>query len=674
MGDETQKSRERSRRLPKKLLHGGDYNPDQWLDRPDILEKDLAYMKEAKVNVVTLGVFSWSVYEPEEGTYNFQWLDDIMDRLYDNGIYVILATPSGARPAWMDEKYPEILRVNEYGIPNTHGVRHNHCMSSPAYREKVRVMDEMLAQRYGKHPALILWHISNELGGQCFCPLCAARFREFLKKRYGTIDQLNHQWWTTFWSHRFNSFDQIDPPSKRGETSIHGLNLDWKRFTTWNMTDFMTWEIQALRKWAPDIPVTTNFMRLYKGLDYHAMAPELDIISWDSYPAWGNPKETLTDTCFRTAFEHGVMRSMKPDRPFLLMESVPSIVNWHEANRLKRPGVHELTSLQAVACGSDSVLYFQWRKGRGSYEQYHGAVIDHLGTNTTRVFKDVAHLGQTLEELSYIQGSIGKNPAAIIFDWENRWAIEDMAGLSNRKNYDETIQSFHKVLLEHGIDGDMIPGDGDFENYKVLIAPMLYLLKPNTAKKLKAFVKNGGILLATYLTGYVNENTLCWLGGFPGDSLRELFGLYSEEIDSLYPEESNGLEFCGPLKGDENKTYEIRDFCELIHVEGACVMGKYTRDFYQNMPALTKNTYGKGQAWYLAARADEPAMAVILGKICQEAGLLWETLPKGLEIHRRYTEDGRCFTFNMNTTNAPLHYRGLSLGPLETKIIESKPE
>ncbi len=652
--------------MEKKLLHGGDYNPEQWLDRPDILEKDLAYMKEAGVNAVTLGVFSWSVYEPEEGVYDFSWLDTIMDRLYDNGISVILATPSGARPAWMDLKYPEVLRVNEYGLRNTHGVRHNHCMSSPVYREKVRIMDEMLAKRYANHPALILWHISNELGGQCFCPLCTKRFRQFLKKRYGTIDNLNHEWWTTFWSHRFTDFDQIDPPSKRGESSIHGLNLDWKRFTTWNMNDYMTWEIQALKKWAPNIPVTTNFMRLYRGLDYHKMAPALDIISWDSYPAWGNPGETLTDTCFKTAFEHGVMRSMKPDRPFLLMESVPSIVNWHPSNRLKRPGVHELTSMQAVACGSDSVLYFQWRKSRGSFEQYHGAVIDHLGTNDTRVFKEVAHLGQTLKDISYVQGSIAKNPAAIIFDWDNRWAIDDMAGLSDLKNYDETVQGIHKVLLEHGIDADLIPGDGDFENYKAVIAPMLYMLKPYTAKKLEQFVKKGGILLATYLTGYVNENTLCWLGGFPGDGLTDVFGMYTEEIDSLYAQERNGLAFTDSLA--PVKDFAIRDFCEIIKTKSAQVMAVYTRDFYAGTPVLTKNNYGQGQAWYLGARADEDAMAVILKTICETAGISWEELPKGLEIHRRYKE-GTCYTFYLNTTQEPLSYKDISLKPLETKIF-----
>lgn len=682
MKDIISQREKRLQRLSGRLLHGGDYNPEQWLDRPDILEKDIEYMKKAGVNTVTLGVFSWSVYEPREGAYYFEWLDKIIDRLYENGIYVILATPSGARPVWMDLKYPEVMRVNEMGVRNTHGLRHNHCMSSPVYRQKVAQMDELLARRYGSHPAVILWHVSNELGGVCYCPLCVERFRSWLKRKYKTIDRLNQQWWTTFWSHRFSDFDQIDPPTPRGEGSIHGLNLDWKRFTTWNMNDYMKSEIKILREITPDIPITTNFMHVYKGLDYHEMAPELDIISWDSYPAWGNDKETLTDTFLHTAFEHAVMRSLKPDQPYLLMESVPSIVNWHPANRQKRPGMHRLTSMQAVACGSDSILYFQWRKSRGSFEQYHGAVIDHLGTDHTRVFREVAQLGQELKELSQIQGSVIRSDVAVLFDWNSRWAIEDMAGLSDRKNYDETVEEFYKNLLCHGIEPALISPEDEFDRYKVIIAPMLYILGEGVAGRLKKYVENGGLVLATYLTGYVNENTLCWLGGFPGDGLREVFGLYTEEIDSLYPKERNGLRFvengnsstcldedkkrvCMP----ENAIYEIRDFCEVLQTETARTVAVYTSDYYAQMPVITENTYGKGEAWYLGARCDEEGTARLLEMICTRAGLSWEQLPKGLEIHRRYHKDGRCAEFMLNTTQNPIIYKDKEIAPLDVELI-----
>ena len=423
------------------IMHGGDYNPEQWLDRPDILEEDIRLMKKAGMNCATLGVFSWSVYEPREGEFHFKWLTDIMDKLYANGIYTILATPSGARPAWLDMKYPEAMRVDSRGMRAHHGVRHNHCMSSPIFREKVRTIDTELIKAASAHPGLIMWHISNEFGGECYCPLCVKRFQSYLADKFDNdIEKLNSAWWTTFWSHRYNSFDQIEPPFEGGEYSIMGLNLEWKRFTTWNTTDFMKSEIALLKAATPQIPVTTNFMQMYEGLDYRVMARELDVISWDSYPFLHNDYESLADTMTENSFEHAIMRSMKKDSPFMLMESAPGLVNWHNYNKLKRPGIHRLFSMQAVACGSDTVQYFQWRKGRGSYEQYHGAVIDHLGRSDTRIFKDVAELGAILGSLGELCGSVIKSRAAVIFDWNCWWAVNNMMGLAqSTKKYPETV-------------------------------------------------------------------------------------------------------------------------------------------------------------------------------------------------------------------------------------------
>lgn len=629
------------------LLHGGDYNPEQWLDRPDILEEDVRLMKQAGINVVTLGVFSWSMYEASEGVFTFDWLSKIINHLYENGIYIIMATPSGARPAWLDEAYPEAMRVNAMGVRNHHGARHNHCMSSPKYREKVGIIDHKLAEEYGSHPGLILWHISNELGGECYCDLCRSRFQEFLRDKYhNNIDELNHQWWTTFWSHQYNRFEQIEPPLPNGEGSIHGLNLDWKRFTTWNMTDYMKFEINIYRSMTPDIPVTTNFMRLYKGLDYYEMAKELDIISWDGYPNWNNDYETIYKTAGEMAFDHSMMRSFKKDKPFMLMESVPSLVNWHPFNKLKRPGIHKLSCLQAVACGSDTVQYFQWRKGRGSFEQYHGAVVDHLGRNDTRVFKDVEEVGEMLKKLIPIAGSLVKAEVALLFDWNNRWAIEDMAGLSKEKKYEETCRKQYEIFLKNGIEMDVISPETDFSDYKMIVAPMLYLLKPGVAKRIKDYTAAGGQIVATYLTGYVNENTLCYLGGFPGDGLTELFGLYTEEIDTLYPMDKNEISFDRSLlKG----TYAVKDFCEIIKASTAKTIGAYTCDFYAGTPAVTRNAYGKGSAYYVGARMEDTGMETLYQMIWKRVGIKIRPLPEGVEYHIRTGEEGT-YEFYLNYT------------------------
>lgn len=637
------------------IMHGGDYNPEQWLDRPDILEEDIRLMKKAGMTSATLGVFSWSVYEPREDEFHFEWLKDIMDRLYENGIYTILATPSGARPAWLDEKYPEALRVDSYGMRAHHGMRHNHCMSSPAYRNRVRIVTEQLIRHVGSHPGLLMWHISNEFGGECYCPLCAKRFQEYLADKFHhDISTLNHAWWTTFWSHAYQDFSQIEPPFQNGEGSIMGLNLEWKRFTTFNMTDYMKSEISLLREKTPSIPITTNFMTLYGGLDYHVMAKELDVISWDSYAPFHNDYETLWDTFAANAFSHAHMRSMKKGTPFMLMESAPGLVNWQPYNKLRRPGIHALESLQAVACGSDTVQYFQWRKGRGSAEQYHGAVVDHLGTDDTRIFREVSSLGADLAKLTGVSGTIVPSRVAILYDWDIRWAIEDMRGLApDTKRYVETCISFYKEFLKLGIDPDIISCDHALDDYDIVLAPMLYLIRDGLAERLTAFVENGGQLLATYLTGYVDENTLCFLGGFPGNGLSRVFGIVSEEIDTLFPSDRNVVLFSDNRKGT------VCDYAEVLRVSTAEVLGIYTEDYYRGTAAVTKNRFGKGAAYYVAARLDMDSLKPLFLEMLKKAGISTLSLPEGVEHHCR-TGDGEAYHFYLNTTEQTQTVSGVS--------------
>lgn len=639
------------------MIHGGDYNPEQWLDRPDILKEDIRLMKKAGVNCATLGVFSWSVYEPAEGEYHFDWLTGIMDELYKNGIYTVLATPTGARPAWLDAKYPEAMRVGRDGVRNMHGLRHNHCLTSPAFRKKAESLIRRLADRVKDHPGLILWHISNELGGECYCPLCQAKFREYLKLRFhDDINELNHAWWTTFWSHTYSSFDQIEAPMAHGEGSIMGLNLAWKEFTTWNMCQYISFERTILKEITPKIPATTNFMHLYPGLDYHKLAKQLDVISWDSYPVYHNNQETVMQTSMGAAFDHALMRGMKPGQPFMLMESTPSLVNWHPYNKLKRPGMHRVGSLQAIACGSDTVQYFQWRKGRGSFEQYHGAVLDHLGTDDTRVFREVTEVGELLKKLAPVTGSAVTAKAAVLFDWSNRWAVADMAGLAKEtKKYEQTCLDQFSSLLKIGVETDVVSPLADLSGYAVAVAPMLYLLKPETAPHLKAYVEQGGRLILTYLCGYVDEHELCWLGGFPGDGMKELAGLYSEEIDTLYPTDRNHADFA------DGDSFEIRDYCEVLKASDAEVMAEYRDDFYAKTPVVTRKKTGKGECWYVGARIEQAGMEKIYRQCLTEAGVALAPMPEGVEHHCRENGTER-FDFYLNETDQPQAVPAVSAG------------
>lgn len=643
------------------IMHGGDYNPEQWLDRPDILEEDIRLMKQAGMNSATLGVFSWSTYEPREGEYHFEWLKEIMDRLYENGIYTVLATPSGARPAWLDQKYPEAMRVDSCGVRAHHGVRHNHCMSSPVYREKVKNIVRRLYDSVGDHPGLVLWHISNEFGGECFCPLCVKRFQDYLADKFDhDIEKLNRAWWTTFWSHNYNDFSQIEPPYKNGEYSIMGLNLEWHRFTTWNMTDYMKEEISLLRQLTPNIPVTTNFMEMFYDLDYRVMTEELDVVSWDSYPHLHNDYETVADTMAQNAFHHALLRSLKKGQPFMLMESAPGLVNWQAYNKLKRPGIHRLFSLQAVGCGSDTVQYFQWRKGRGSYEQYHGAVLDHLGRSDTRIFREVEELGRALAKIAETAGTVVRAKAALLFDWDNWWAIQDMKGLGQEsKKYPETCMEIYQEFLRMGLEMDVIPSDADLSDYQVVAAPMLYMLRPGAAESLKEFVKKGGQLLATYLTGYVDKDQLCYLGGFPGDGLAELFGVVSEEIDTLYPKDRGAVVFA------DGSRAEVRDYAEVLRTdltEGICtpeILGRYESDYYAGMPAVTRNQYGRGQAWYVGARIQKEKLQELFADMLDAAGISRRELPEGVEVHSRM--DGKVtYEFWFNHTEKMQEIAGVS--------------
>lgn len=623
------------------LLHGGDYNPDQWLDRPDILEKDVELMKKAGINSASLGIFAWSALEPEEGTYHFEWMDQVIERLYQNGVYTILATPSGARPAWMDEKYPEVRRVLPNGKRNLHGGRHNHCPSSPIYRQKVREMNTRLAKRYGEHPGVILWHLSNEYSGACYCDLCRKKFQDWLRERYhNNIQELNHAWWTGFWSHTYNSFEQVDPPMDQGEHSVLGLLLDWRRFTTNNTAEFIRNEIEPLQQFAPSLPVTTNFMWLFGGLDYNQIAKELDIISWDAYPRWHN-EQPLYEVASETAFNHSLMRSMKRGQPFMLMESTPSQVNWMPYNKLKRPGLHQLSCLQAVASGSDTVLYFQFRMGRGSFEQFHGAVVNHTGRDDTRVFQEVSEVGNLMKSLSDIAGSVPTPKTAVIYDWENRWAIEDMAGAAKQdKKYNETCIQHFRTMLRLGEDPDVISSTESFEGYDLIAAPMLYMLKPGVVQRLKEFVSNGGALITTWLTGYVDENTLAFLGGFPGDGLMEITGVEAAELDTLYPGQQNSVRWNG-------KKYHAAEFCELLSMRGAKTAGCYLEDFYEGEPAITVHPFGKGISVHIAAKVEESCLLDIYSDLFKEKHLGFAPLPPGLEIHSRVNGKKR-YRFYLN--------------------------
>lgn len=630
--------------LFSRIIYGGDYNPEQWLDEPDILSRDIELMRKANINTVTLGVFSWAALEPEEGRFTFGWLHRIIRSLFENDIYTILATPSGARPRWLAERYPEVLRTGEDRTRALYGERHNHCYTSPVYREKVRLIDEKLAQEFREDPAVVLWHISNEYGGECHCDLCQNAFRAWLRKKYTDISELNKAWWTAFWSHTYTSFDQVESPSSRGDSGLLGLNLDWKRFVTEQTRSFLAAEVAALRNAGAAQPVTTNFMEDYTGLNYYLLAQEIDYVSWDSYPRWHCTDDLRT--AFATGFQHDMMRGLK-EKPWLLMESSPSGVNWHSLSRLKKPGLLMNAALQAIAHGADSAQFFQIRQGRGGFEKFHGAVIDHYGGDDTRVFRETAAAGKLLAELSaatQITQSTVKAPVAVLYDMESRWALEGSQGPRNQGLfYPEALQKVYTALRKCRLNVDVRSAQGiktvqDLSGYRIVAAPMLYMFREGFAEILQTYIRNGGTLVTGYLSGVADETDLCWLGGTP-HGLLEALGLRTEEIDALPDGEQNVLL---PVKENfwPKKSYTCEHLCELVQLHGADPLLLYGKDFYAGTPAVASHSYGSGHTCYVGADAEQRLYDDLFSRMAAELSIppILHNLPDGLTVASRSTE------------------------------------
>lgn len=618
----------------KKILYGGDYNPEQWPE--ETWEGDMRQLRLAHIDILTLNVFSWSLLQPDEDTYDFSKLDKIMELVRENGFKVFLATSTSAHPAWMARKYPDILRVGNNGIRRKYGRRHNSCPNSPTYYKYAAALVEKLAQRYAEYDNLVAWHVSNEYGGICYCENCEKAFRRWLKKKYGTIEELNRVWNLSFWSHNMYDWEDVVVPNLLSEefeddgirTVFQGISLDYARFNSDSMLACFQMEKEILNKYAPNIQVTTNFMGTYKPLDYQKWGKSLDFVGWDNYPLYNEEPADI-------AMRHDLMRGLKQGKPFALLEQTPSVNNWHPYCNLKRPGVMRLWSYEAVAHGADTVMFYQMKRSIGACEKYHGAVIDHVGTENTRVFREVAELGNELEYKigNLTLGGRTDSKIAIVFDWDNWWAAEYSAGPSRLVNYCQEVKQYYKALFSQNFSVDIVSVEDDLSAYQLVIAPLLYMCKEGFDEKIRKFVKKGGSFITTYFSGYVDEHDLVVTGGYPG-KLRDILGIWVEESDALPEKESNAFFYRG-------ERYCAKIVCDLMHLEGAEELASYESDFYRGMPVLTKNFFGKGKAYYVGTRSDEAFYRAFLRDICDELGIVpAAAVPEGVEAAVRKNVHG----------------------------------
>ena len=629
-----------------RILFGGDYNPNQW--PKEIWEEDIRIFKKASINSATVNVFSWAKIQPSENCYDFEELDQIIEKLSTESFDIVLATSTAALPAWMFKKYPEVARTDYDGRHHKFGQRHNACPNSLVYQKYAERLATKLAERYGENPQVTCWHINNEYGGECYCDNCEKAFRVWLKDKYHTIEALNKAWNMEFWGHTVYEWDEIVLPNALSEgigydkTAFAGISIDYRRFNSDSLLKNYMMERDAIRKIDFTTPITTNLMGTFKGLDYFKWAKEMDLVSWDNYPSYNTPWSLV-------AMTHDLMRGLK-QQPFMLMEQTPSQQNWQPYNSLKKPGQMRAQSYQTIAHGADTIQYFQLRRSIGACEKFHGAVIEHVGHEDTRVFRETAALGAELAQLSDIIGTQTQAQVAVIFDWDNYWALEYTSGPTVDLKYVEQIHRYYRYFYEQNIAVDLVPVDADLSKYKLVAAPVLYMIKEGMQERLTDFVMQGGALLTTYMSGIVDQSDNVHLGGYPGP-LRELAGIWVEEIDALAPEQSNGVSLVNEeLTGTSNLV------SDLIHLENAEALAHYTSNFYAGMPAVTKNTFGDGTVYYFGGQLEDQLQDQLFKTIVEESDItpVIEEATK-LEIACRENEEAKFFVIiNFHEEAQPL--------------------
>lgn len=576
--------------LPGGLAYGGDYNPEQW--PREVQEEDVRLMREAGVNLVSVGIFSWVLMEPAPGAYEFGWLDEIVDRLHGAGIAVDMGTPTATPPAWFARRHPTSVPVTRTGMRVGTGARQTACPSSPEYREATAALARALGEHYRDHPAVVMWHVHNEYGaplGECYCDNSVAAFRAWLRRRYQDLSALNEAWGTTFWGQRYGDWEEIDAP-RLSHTAVNpAQRLDFARFTSDEHLACFRIQRDALRAATPDLPVTTNFMVTNcAALDYWTWAAEMDVIANDHYLEAERP-----DNHIDLAMSADLSRSLGGGRPWMLMEHSVGAVNWQPRNIAKRPGEMRRNSLAHVARGSDSVLFFQWRASRFGAEKFHSAMVPHAGTDS-QAWRDVVALGADLARLGEVRGGEVRAEVALVWDWESAWALELEWRPSVDLVFRERMDAFYAALWREHVTVDFVHPAADLSRYRLVVAPTLYLLTEAGAKNLHRYVESGGHLFVSYFSGIVDQNDSVHAGPYPG-ALRELLGLTIEEFHPLRAGETVAIAGDALAAGDRGRIWS-----ERVRPRGAEAVGRFAGGPDAGHPVLTRHRLGSGLAWYLA--------------------------------------------------------------------------
>ncbi|MFD5516863.1 beta-galactosidase [Streptomyces sp. NPDC127066] len=599
-----------------RILFGGDYNPEQWPE--EIWHEDVRLMKEAGVNSVTLGVFSWARIEPRPGAREFGWLDRLMDLMHEHGVGVVLATPTSSPPPWMGRLHPETLPRDEDGRTEWWGSRQHFSHSSAVYRSRAAAVTEDLAARYAGHPALTMWHINNEYCTVDYGDEAATAFRRWLQDRYGTLEALNTAWGTAFWGQAYDDWHEVLPPRHAHYMKNPTHVLDFRRFTSDMLLECYVAERGIVRRHSPGTPVTSNFMPMWVGQDAWRWAGEEDVVSVDLYP---DPRDPL-------GAQHGALvqdmtRSQAEGGPWMLMEQAAGAVNWRGVNHPKPRGLNRLWSLQAVARGADAVCYFQWRQSRQGAEKFHSGMIGHAGERG-RAFQEIKRIGAELAALApHVTGTRVGADIAILHDWNSWWAGAHDGRLSAENDCAEVVRAWHRALWEAHLTTAFAHPEHDLSAYRMVVVPQLYLLTDTAIENLLAHAREGGTLVCGFLTGVADEDDRVRPGGMD-ERLRDLFGIRT--LHEWWPLDAGEKVACDSFSGTL--------WSEEIEPDGtAAVEARYRGGELDGLPAVLS----KGTARYLSTLPEPAALRALLAAAADRAGVRppLGRLPDGVEAVRR---------------------------------------
>jgi beta-galactosidase len=628
------------------LAFGADYNPEQWPRH--VWAEDVARMRDAGVTMMTVGVFSWALLEPEEGRYTLDWLADVVNLLAAAGIAVDLATATASPPPWLSRAHPEMLPVTAGGVVLSPGSRQAYCPSSPIFRERAAALTNELATTFGYHPAVVMWHVGNEYACHttcCYCDVSADAFRSWLRERYPNVEALNDAWGTSFWSQHYGDFDEVLPPRAAPSFVNPGQQLDFRRFSSDEHLACFVAERDILHQLSPGVPVTTNFMVHRDVVDYWKWSREVDLVSNDHYLLADDPRSEID-----LAFSADLTRGLAEGRPWLLMEHSTSAVNWQTRNVPKRPGQLVRNSMAHVARGSDGAMFFQWRASRAGAEKFHSAMVPHAGTDT-RVWREVTRLGGLLDRCQEVADSEVRTDVALVFDWQSWWACDLDSHPSSDIRYADQARAWHRALWENHVTVDIVSADSDLSRYRLVIVPTLYAVGIEFPERLSRQVRAGGHAVITYFSGIVDGDDRVYLGGYPG-AFRELIGARTEEFHPLLDGERVALD-----DGSVATTWT-----EDLRPEDAEVIASYQDGVLAGTPAVTRCTRGDGRAWYVATRLTQDSLSRLARRICDEAGVSLPDLPSGVELTRRVAGDRSwVFVINHSAEGVSLEVPGRSL-------------